>query len=268
MTNSSPTQQIITPSHERLRSQVRNFGSLSQGIRGLQAKMQILREESDKAMQAPECDFTDFNCTLMAQYESIGEDLKDLMQSWEAGKTSIALNMERQERRMSLSHGRSHPSSKRSSGVRSPTLSLGGQTAVDEGSPTAALRALNGEVLNAISMHSGNLRVSRMSTLAISSRPLSPTSSNDVSGNASRASLDSSGPSDEEIFEAIAMPRKRMSMTREERMVKIQEDQARQKQFRERRETTASMLRELGSVINLRQPPPKEDGGGDGGGSG
>ena len=222
----------------------------------MQAKLKIIRDDSDKAIGAAEDELAEVDTGLVSQYYSIGEDLRQLMHMWEAGKASLVLGMGRQERRFSLSHGRSVSSSVRSSGVRSPVSSISGQTAVEDGSPTAALRALNGEAVKAMTKALGSNKFSKRSSLAISARPISTTSSNDISGNGSGASAGSSAASDEEVFEAIAMPRKRMSMTREERMTKVMEDQVRQKMLRERRETTSNMLRELESVICLRQPSP------------
>jgi hypothetical protein len=97
--------------------------------------------------------------------------------------------------------------------------SLGGLTAVDEGSPSDALRALNGDLL---------------------------------SPQQSAPSSDQGSNSDDEVFEAIAIPKTRATMTREERMHKIQEDRVRQASAREQRDASTNMLRELESVINLR----------------
>lgn len=144
----------------------------------------------------------------MAQYDSIGADLKSLMQAWETGRASLALNIDRRERRIS-----------QASSGRSPAPSLGGLTVVDEGSPRDALRALNGEV-----------------------RSRSSISTDSTSNSAS----------DEEIFEAIAVPRQRSVMSREERIAKMQEDRARQASLREKRDANVNMVKELESVINLR----------------
>jgi hypothetical protein len=212
----SPPKAQPTPGRERLRNSVRKLGTLSQGIRGLQAKMQILREESNKILEESD-DVTELGAHLMAQYESVGADLKSLLQAWETGRNALALNIDRHERRISQA----------SSGLRSPVPSLGGLTAVDEGSPSDALRALNGELL---------------------------------SPNASAPSSVEGGNSDDEVFEAIAIPktRNRLSMTREERMQKIQEDRVRQASLREQREASTNMLKELESVIHLRpqRAPP------------
>ncbi|KAF2806924.1 uncharacterized protein BDZ99DRAFT_393810 [Mytilinidion resinicola] len=203
----SPLKIQSNPGREKLRASVRKLSGLSQGIRGLQAKMQILREESNKSLEESE-DISELGASLMAQYESIGADLKSLVSAWETGKASLALNIDRHERRVSQAS---------SGGMRSPVPSLGGLTVVEEGTPSDALRALNG------------------ASPAHSSAP-------SVSGS----------NSDDEIFEAIAIPRTRKTLSREERMVKIHEDRARQVSLREQREASNNMMKELESVINLR----------------
>jgi len=106
-----------------------------------------------------------------------------------------------------------------SSGLRSP-ISLGGLSVVDElgistGGPTEALRALSGE-----SSGSGG----------------SPVAS----------------ASDEEVFEAIALPRVRRTMTREEKIAKLQEDETKRVLARDKRNAESHMMRELESVISGR----------------
>ncbi|KAH0000968.1 hypothetical protein KCU78_g15103, partial [Aureobasidium melanogenum] len=194
------------PAGERLRTQVRKITDLSQGIRSLQAKMALMREESTKAIEDSD-DLTDLGPNLMSQYESIGADLKMLMQAWENGKASLASNLDKQERRISQA----------SSGLRSPAPSLGGLTAVEEGGPADALRALNGE------------------------------------SKSNRSSLAGSG-SDEEVFEGVSLhiPRQRSSLTREERIAKMHEERARLSELRDKRESSTNMIRELQSVMNLR----------------
>ena len=109
-----------------------------------------------------------------------------------------------------------HRFSRSSSGHRSPmspVLSLGGRTAV-EGGPVDALSALTGE---------------------------------DSCMNSMEHLI-----SDEEIFEAISLPRKRMSMTREEKVAKMREDRRKRATFQERTDTKTHMLRELETVIKHR----------------
>jgi hypothetical protein len=178
---------------------------LSSGIRGLQAKLHVLREESDKNLNESE-EVSELGTNLMIQYESIGIDLKSLMQEWEDGKAALASNIDRNERRISSM-----------SGMLSPTPSLGGLTAVEEGGALDALKALNGE----------------------------PRSR-------SRSSMDFSSSDAEEVFEAIAIPRQRSTLSREERILKMQDDRVKRESAREKRDANTHMLRELESVINMR----------------
>jgi hypothetical protein len=193
----------LTPGRERWRAQLRKLNSLSSGIRGLQAKLHLLREESDRNLNETE-DVSELGTNLMIQYESVGIDLKALMQEWEDGKAALASNINRNERRLSSM-----------SGVLSPTTSLGGLTAVDEGGAVDALKALIGEAT-------------------------------------ARSSVDCSSSDGEEVFEAIAVPRQRSILTREERIAKMKEDRVKRESVKDKAEANTRMLRELESVINLR----------------
>ncbi|KAG6026390.1 hypothetical protein E4U40_002051 [Claviceps sp. LM458 group G5] len=129
-----PTPQgPLTPGRERWRSQVRKLNSLSTGIRGLQAKLHLLREESDRALDDSN-DLSEIGPSLISQYESIGVDLKELMTAWEEGKAALALGIDRNEKRLSSM-----------STLLSPRSSLSGLTSVEEGNPADALKALTGE---------------------------------------------------------------------------------------------------------------------------
>lgn len=174
--------------------------------------MHVMREESDGNISQEASD-QELGVSLMAQYESIGSDIRGLLQEWEAGKTALLSSLE--------NPNGSERFSRASSDVKLPlsplstTSSLGGITAVD-GSPTAALRALNGE----------------------STSTSNPDNVNEL----------------EEIFEAIVMPtsRKRQSLTREERIARVKEDRARQAAARERTDASTNMLKELETVIKHR----------------
>lgn len=187
---------------------MRKLGSLSQGIRGLQAKMHLLREESDRVLDESN-DVSDIGANLLLQYDSIGEDLRTLMQEWNEGRIALNASIGKNENRLSLSpSGLLAP--------MSPTLSLGGRTAVEGNSPDA-LKALNGY-------------------------PRSPRSRSSTTNS-------SSG---EEVFEAVALPRQRSCMTREERIAKIKEDRVRQTMAKGKAEANTHMLKELETVIKLR----------------
>jgi hypothetical protein len=206
------------PMREKMRSQVRKISALSSGIKGLQAKMQILREETNKSIEQSD-DLTDLGPSMMSHYDAIGADLRDLIQAWEAGKSALQSNIIKHERRISRAS---------SGGMRSPVSSLSGLTAVDEdhGSLADALRILSGEPGNDSSKHSG------------------------------RTSPTNTSPSEEEtVFEAIAMPRQRQrssTLSRTERIIKMQEERDRQAALRAKRDANTGMLRELESVIKLR----------------
>lgn len=187
---------------------MRKLGSLTQGIRGLQAKMHLLREESDRVLDESS-DASELGASMLIQYDSIGEDLKVLMREWEDGRTALATNIGKNEHRLSLPpNGMLAP--------MSPTSSLGGLTAVG-GSPPDALKALN-------------------------SYPRPPRS---------RSSTTSTS-SGEEIFEAVALPRQRSSLTRDERIAKMKEDRIRQAIAKEKVDAGTHMLKELETVIKLR----------------
>ena len=199
-----PTPKLpLTPGRERWRAQLRKLNSLSSGIRGLQAKLHVLREESDKNLNETE-DISELGTNLMIQYDSIGVDLKALMQEWEDGKAALTSNIDRNGRRLSSM-----------SGILSPTTSLGGLTAVEEGGAAEALKLLNG-------------------------------------GPRSRSSMDFSSSDTEEVFEAVAIPRQRSTLTRQERISKMKEERVKKDSLKSRAEANTHMLRELESVINMR----------------
>lgn len=187
---------------------MRKLSSLSQGIRGLQAKMHLLRDESDKVLDNTD-DVSQTGPNLLLQYDSIGEDLKILLQEWEQGRAALASNIDKNENRRSLSiNSKAIP--------LSPTPSLGGLTVV-EGSPTNALHPLNGF-------------------------PPTPRS---------RSSTTTSSSGDE-VFEAVAVPRQRSTLTREERLAKMKEDRVRQAIAKGKADANTHMLKELEMVIKLR----------------
>ncbi|ODM24017.1 hypothetical protein SI65_01607 [Aspergillus cristatus] len=125
-----------SPNRDALKAQYRRLNTLSQGIRALHAKMHVIREESTSNLD--EADTSELEATLVAQYDSIGTDIRGLLQEWEAGKSALVNSFDRQ----SVLDRYSRPSSTLT--PLSPTPSLSGVTAV-EGSPSDALKALTGE---------------------------------------------------------------------------------------------------------------------------
>jgi hypothetical protein len=177
---------------------------MSQGIRELQAKIYLLRDESDRALTTTD-DITELGPRLLEQYDNFGADLRNLVHEWEEGRRALATNITKHENRLSLS-----PPQLISSRSTTPS-SLGGRTA-SNGSPAEALKILNGEVLPSMNADS----------------------------------------SDEELFEAVASPRVRSTLTREERIAKLKEQRLQQAIVREQSDAGRTMVKELESVIKLR----------------
>jgi Mysoin-binding motif of peroxisomes len=198
-----------TPAKEKVHAQFRRLDALSRSIRSLNARMLLMRDEANSLIEGAGHS-TDITSVLAKQYDLVGSDLRNLMSEWERGRNTMLLGIGAIDR-SSLSRS--------SSGLRSPhspVHSLGGITAVNEGSPAEALRRLTEEGLKA--------------------------PSNDGLG------------SDEEIFEAVALPPKpkRLSMTREEKLAKMQEDRRKRATLQESRDASTNMLRELETVIKHR----------------
>lgn len=112
---------------------------MTMNIRSVQAKLHLLREESSKALNEAD-DITDLGPLFMAQYDSIGQDLRDLMEAWQTGKASLASGIDRNEKRLS-SIG---------SNLMSPISTMSGRTIAeedensDEPGVDDALKKLNG----------------------------------------------------------------------------------------------------------------------------
>lgn len=204
----------LTPGRERWRSQLRKLNSLSTGIRGLQAKLHLLREESDQALDDSN-DISELGPHLVAQYESIGADLKELMAAWEGGKAALALGIDRNEKRLSSA-----------SLALSPSSSLSGLTTVDEGGGAAeALKALTGEE---------------------KSPPPPPPQTQ------TKTQTKTQTQTPPEVLEAVARPRPRSLLTRDEQLAQAREEREHKAQARQHMDATRGMLRELETVIKLR----------------
>lgn len=175
--------------------------------------MHVVREEANSNVDR--VDTSEMETRLLTQYDSIGSDIRSLLQEWEAGKNALVTSFDR--------HSYTDRSSRPPSTLvpMSPTPSLGGVTAV-EGSPLDALKALTGE--NSLPEIMG-----------------SPTTTDTVE--------------EDEIFEAVALPprsSKRTSLTRGERIARVKEDRAKQAAARDRTDANTNMLRELEMVIKQR----------------
>ncbi|KAF4122405.1 hypothetical protein GMORB2_7397 [Geosmithia morbida] len=192
----------LTPGRERWRSQLHKLNSLGSGIRGLQAKLHLLREESDRALN-DSSDLSELAPNLMSQYESIGTDLRELMGAWEEGKAALAQGIDRNEKRLSSMSTLISPMSSPLSGL---------MTVDEDGNAAAALKALTG---------------------------------------GSSAGSESNDEPEREVFEAVALPRQRSTLTREERIARVRDEREQKAQARQNLDNTRGMMKELETVINL-----------------
>jgi len=211
-----------SPGGERLRSQLRKLNTLSQSVRGLQAKMQVLREETDRALQTS-FDMSDFGPTLLAQYDSIGNDVRSLSTEWESGRILLALTLDRQQ---------SDKGSPALSALRSPTNMSTANTLIGGNSP-----------------RSSGFWDEPMSPFAISRKRIS------MGGSSYTAGSDlATSDNEEEVFEAVSEPptKMRSRLTREERILKVQEERSRAAAQRFEREASANMVKELQNVLDAR----------------
>jgi hypothetical protein len=206
-TPSTPTHRT-SPEKERYRQQLRKANELAAELRTMQAKLFVLRDDVTRILDGSGSLAT-IPTLFINQAESIGQDIRNLHQTYDNWKTALNPPSSDGNRRISLTS---------SAGLRSP-ISLGGLWSVDEltasGNPADALRILSGE-----------------------------SSGSEMSPRGSSA--------DEEVFEAVGLPRSRKVMTKEDKINWLQEEESKRAHARESRLTTNNMMRELESVIKDR----------------
>ncbi|EWC44937.1 hypothetical protein DRE_00996 [Drechslerella stenobrocha 248] len=219
---------------ERLRQQLRRFNSLSTSVRGLQAKMHLLREGTDRALQSSqEPAFVDgFAPEMLMQYDEIGEDLRRLIAEWESGRAALSAALT--EKGATASPAGSRPVSFiLAQGLNSPGMSTAG-TLVG-GSPR----------------NSGNWEDADADGMLRKRSSLGPDSLRLLGGAGGGLTSD-----EEEVFEAMSEPaaagRHRSRLTREERVAKMKEDRQRVVEARQKAEASVSLVRELRDVLESR----------------
>ncbi|KAI1274404.1 Mysoin-binding motif of peroxisomes-domain-containing protein [Xylaria sp. FL0933] len=203
----------LSPNHDRWQHQIRRLGSMTMNIRSVQAKLHLLQEESSKALNEAN-DITEMGPLFMAQYDSIGQDLRDLMEAWQSGKKALQSGINRNEKRIS-SIG---------SVMASPTSTMSGRTiagdesSTDEQEPGVedALRKLTGDI--------------------------------------SSSSINPDQPSEPEVFEAVSLPRPRSTLTREERIVRMREERQNKEVAKAKADAYRGMVRELQGVLGKKGP--------------
>lgn len=86
-----PSNSAQIPHEDRHRSQARGINNLSQTLRRTQAKMYILREESNRMHSQPALD-PRLKDDLIGHYDSLGSDLHALLAEWQEGRRAISGN--------------------------------------------------------------------------------------------------------------------------------------------------------------------------------
>ncbi|KAI1817736.1 Mysoin-binding motif of peroxisomes-domain-containing protein [Poronia punctata] len=202
----------ISPNRDRWQHQVRRLGSMTMNIRSVQAKLHLLREESTKALNEAE-DLTEIGPLFMAQYDSIGQDLRDLMEAWQSGKKALQSGIDRNEKRIS-SIG---------SLMTSPTSTMSGRTMAGDESSTEELES---GVEDALRKLTGDGSPTK---LTIPSKTVEP-----------------------EVFEAISVPRPRSMLTREERIVRMRDERKAKEIARAKVDAHRRMMSELEGVLGKK----------------
>ncbi|KAI9885198.1 MAG: proliferating cell nuclear antigen [Watsoniomyces obsoletus] len=199
---------VSTPDRKRSKTESSHLTAIHWGMRNVDAKIRLLREAVEKMTEGG-VETGDIQSLIQTQYESMSNELQMMLRECEEGKTAW----------LAKSHGDHRGVQQRpSDSPTSPALSLDNNTVTTEGSPTDALRALNGDD--------------------------TPRSSLDVSSSAEN----------EEVFEAIAAPHRRISLTRDERIARVKEERIRAAAAKEQRQSSTNVMHELKSVLSLRSP--------------
>lgn len=229
VTTRPSTSSAFSPTRDRWRGQLRKLNSLSQALRGLQAKMQILREESDKTLQDESLDLVEFGPDLLAHYDSIGSDLHALMNEWESGRALLVTSIDKQ--------GGDSTGSNRNS-LMSPLSPMGWAQSLDGDTPRNSWGVLSptGEGAEAVAR------------LREKMGELSEESNEDGDVDDGKTEM---------IFEGTAEPKggkAKSTLTREERIRKVQEERVKLKEDRKKKEEAGNLVKELQSVL-INRPP-------------
>ena len=130
----SASEDINGASHQ-YRNQLQRFDDVAQGIRAVNAKLHIMREEI-AGLKSANTDDSVVTTALSKHYDALGTDIRALQVDWERGRNAMRLAVN--------PDFRSRPGSLSPRTPVSPSPSYGG-VAIGDGGPAEALRALNGD---------------------------------------------------------------------------------------------------------------------------
>lgn len=196
--------------------QIDKVGGMNMSIRTIQAKMYSLLEESKKTLDNAD-DVSELGPMFMDRYDSIGKDIEDLMEAWEAGKASLAKNINKNSRRVSSM------SSILSSTIDPSMAAVLEENGEEDGGVAAAWDQLTGGEAPPVGVADG-------------STSSSPGAQSMVM----------------ETFEAIAAPRPRSTLTRAERIQRAQDDREARAVERAQATQRGHVMGELRDVLKSR----------------
>lgn len=182
-------------------------------IRTIQAKMYSLLEESKRTLDNAD-DVSELGQMFMTRYDSIGKDIEDLMEAWEAGKESLAKSINKNERRVSSM-----------SSIMSPTIDTSMEAVLEE----------NGEGEGGVAAAWDQLTGGEAPPAGVIP---------------DRSSMSPSAVM--ETFEAIAAPRPRSTLTRAERIQRVHDDRKSREAQRAQAMQQGHVLGELRDVLKSR----------------
>lgn len=187
-------------------------------LRTLHAKLHLVRSDVGRMTATSTSALSDPG--LRAAFDAVGKDLRASLQMWEQGRAALEDVLTDRRKQFNLNIG--------GLGV---DLRLPEDPVEVSGGSNEALRPLTGGLPASppLSAHSGSGDESQFLRMNVRT----PQSEN-------------------EVFEAVSLSRKRPVLNREQRIMKMQEDRERAAKTKEKREASTNMIRELQAVINLR----------------
>ena len=240
----SPSSSLTSSSSQHLYTTLRRLQPLSQQIRTLQAKLQLLREDSSRALSTPTCEeeLATLSSSLNEKYDGLGADLQTLMRAWEEGREALKRGVLRQSRRVSRSNSLMAGSrdASKAIGHSLPAMDL---VSVNEAAPTDFTFPKSSPPPQ------------------IGPMPLSPPVTED--GSATGASGSERGVEDEdEVFEGVsssptsrhkAVMREQGMLSRGKRIEQMRQEREKMAIARAKREEGLLLVRELKSVIGSKK---------------
>lgn len=194
-----------------------HLSAVNLNLRTLHAKLQIMRSEAAKLASLSPAKLS--SPSFRDEYIALGNEISNLRQTWGEGLSAVNDGV---------------TATLRSASEESPTIVVKTTAELEENRSSSA----------------DGLGLGLLGPRLPASPPLSIASGDEVHGDGRGATTPQT--EDREVFEAVALPMRRISLSRDQRIIKMQEERERLAKVREKRDTSTNMIRELQSVISLR----------------